>query len=301
MQKQREGIALLITIMFVMLISVAIGYALKEVNLATKALKEEQNLYQNSMILSDVLSILQSSSALESLADNNSSEELYAFLSSSGFYPIDVGQKKLLISIKSASSKLNINALNDITEPFFRDYFSKKMLNSNYVDVLRSFMSKNQAQNEYNNYTSVFFDAYPNIFREYIASKKHLEKINRLYMREYHDENLKNVDFEKLFCYDSDQNRSVDLNYASADVWELMLGVTPERAETLAAGGGTYKELQDLKLSELESRKLAKFHTSFFEPYLRVSIEVIDEEDSAKMSFEYAIKTKRGYNFVLEF
>lgn len=297
MQKQRSAIALLVTIMFVMLISVAIGYGLRQINRASKELKEEQSLYQNSMILSDILEILQNSRMLTKIAKSGSVDALHSFLSSRGFYSLDIGGQKLLVTITSACSRLNINALNDVTEPFYREYFSKKMLDGSYIDFLRSFMSQNKVQNEYNN---VIFSSQTDVFREYIASKKHLQKINSLYIKEYHNENLKDIAFDELFCYGSDSNRSVDLNYATTAVWELIVGASPERAAALVAGEGSYKKLQDLHLSELESRKLAKFQTSFFEPYLEVTIEVIGDEGISKMSFEYAIKTKRGYDFVLE-
>jgi len=300
MKQQKNAIALLVTILFVMLISVSIGYGLLQLKQASQSLQDEKMLYQESMILDDVLTMLQTSKELQALVDQNISEELYTFLSTSSYIPVDFGDMKFVISIKSARSHLNINMLNNDNEALFRAYFSRNMVENSYVDILKSCMRKNQAQNEYNNYNNALFDQHPELFREYIASKKHLQQINDFYLDEYHDDALKKVDFDGLFSYGEDVNSSVDLNYATVAVWQLMLDVSKERAEALYASEGTYKSVNDLNLNSDERENLAKFHTSFFEPYLSITIDLIGEESLSKIEFEYAIKTKRGYNFVLE-
>jgi hypothetical protein len=298
---KRDAIALLITVLFVMIISVAIGYGLMELNRASAVVKNEKNLYKSSMILEDIVNILQNSPLLGKLADKNSSAELYGFIAMTSTLPLEIADTKLILSIESARAKININSLQEAErEALFQSYLNKKMVGSNYLGLLKDCMMKNKAQNEYNNYNSAIFQRYPNLFRTYIASYKHLKLINDFYQQEYRDENIQNIPFKELFVYGEDTNSSIDLNYATAAVWELMLETSQERAEKLANEAGGYSCLEDLGLSDAEKENLSKFKTSFFEPYLRISIESIDANESVNMHFLYDIKAKRGYDFVLE-
>jgi hypothetical protein len=296
----RNAIALLITLMFVMLISVGIGYGLMQLKKASNSVEDERVLYENSMILNDVLAMLQNSKDLRHLADNNSSDELYAFLQSSKYLPLQLGDEKILLSLKSARSKVNINTLNKHNEQLFRNYFERYMVDGNYLNILKECMRKNQAKDEYNSYTSTLFDQYPTLFRQYIASKKHLEIINSYYIHEYGDTNLKKVPFDKLFDYMSTSDEAVDLNYVTEDVWELITGASKERAKALYQGEGSYKTFDDLHLSTEERANIGKFQTTFFAPYILVEITISKENSSAKIRFKYDIKLKKGYDFVFE-
>ena len=296
----KNAIALLITVVFVMIISVAIGYGLMQVKEASKVVENEKVLYQSSMLLDDILAILAASPELQSLADSNSSDDLYLFLANSRYLPLEIANAKIVISFESANARLNINSMNKENEALFREYFSRYMVGSSYVDILKECMRKNQAKDEYNNYTSALFDEYPELFGEYIASKEHLDIINTFYQQEYGDTNLKNIRFDELFSYALQINTVVDLNYAKPAVWELILGTSRERAESLYQAAGVYRTVNDLHLSELEKKNMAKFQTTFFAPYLLVTVEIIRDESSSKIRFTYDIKSKKGYDFVFE-
>jgi hypothetical protein len=296
----KNGIALLITLMFVMLISVGIGYGLMQLKGASKVAQDENLMYESSMVLDDVLTMLQKSPDLRNLADNNSSDELYAFLQSSKSLPLEMGDEKVVLSFESARSHLNINSLNKTNESLFRDYFTRYMVGSSYVDILKECMSKNQVKGEYNNYTSTLFDEYPRLFRDYIASKKQLAIINKYYLKEYGDTNLKNISFDKLFSYSEDENEMLDVNYITPAVWELITGASQIRAEQLHDGEGSYNSLKDLHLTEREKKNINKFKITFFAPYLFVKIEIYKESSSTTIRFKYDIKLKKGYDFVFE-
>jgi len=296
----KNAIALLITLVFVMIISVAIGYGLTQVKEASKTVEDEKMLYQSSMLLDDVLNILQKSPQLHSLADSNSSDDLYQFLENTRYLPLEIANEKVILSFESANARLNINSLDKNNEVLFRDYFSRYMVGSEYVEILQECMRKNKAKDEYNNYTSTLFDNHPELFRDYIASKKHLDIINLFYKNEYGDTNLKNIDFQELFSYSQEGEMTVDLNYAKPAVLELILGCSSERALALYQNSGAYKSLEDLHLTQQERQNIAKFQTTFFAPYLLVSMEIIREESSSKIRFKYDIKSKKGYDFVFQ-
>ncbi|HIC13499.1 MAG TPA: hypothetical protein EYO75_09070 [Sulfurimonas sp.] len=298
MQRSRHGIALLITLMFIIVITVAIGYGLKQVNDATEILKQEQFLYQKSIIVEDILNILKDSQELQSSVENNSTEDFYLLLSQASFIPFVYEGVEILLHLKSARAKFNPAMLNESTGVLLKQYLNRYNINSQYVDILRDNMGGFKEDNSYN--STIFYEN-PYLFRDYIASAKHLEIINDFYTKEYNDNSLKNVDLNQLFYYGEDTNISIDVNYATTEVWEFMLGCSRERAELLSSGGGYYTELENLNLSDAEKELFTEnFKTSFFEPIIQIDLEITLNGEHSKVSFEYDIKNKKGSNFAYE-
>jgi hypothetical protein len=305
MPGMKKGIALLITVLFVMAITVAVGVGLKQVKVASKQVQNENFMLQSSTVLDDVLTILHSSKELKQLATNKSSAELFTFLSSASFIPLESSGLKVLIQISSARSKFNVNSLVDTNGStinvnrvnILKDYLRKYRVNGGYVDILLDAMS---GVKQDMTYYSAIFNEKPYLFRDYIVSQKHLGEVNDFYTKTYHDNNLKNIDFRNLFYFSKDKNTFIDLNYATMEVWQMMLGSDKQKAEQLASGGGEYTSLEDLSLSDEEKLALAKFKTSYFEPFLEVVVNITQNSQNAKISFEYDIQTKKESNFVYE-
>jgi len=297
MHNKRRGIALLITLMFVIVITVAIGFGLKQVNESSKIIKQENFLYQSTIIVEDILKILQNSQDVKRIVDSNNSSEFYIFLSQAAFIPFEVSGLEVVLKISSARGKFNPSQLDQNSSELMRQYLNNNGVNGQYLELLVDNMSKIKVDNSYN---SRIFDEEPNLFRDYIASSKHLQKINNFYAKEYNDNALSNIDFDNLFLYTSDKNTTVDLNYATREVWELFLGASKERAEFLSDNSGFYDSLESLELNDAEKENLAHFKTSFFEPTLFIEIDISENGVSSKISFEYDIKNKRGSNFAYQ-
>ncbi len=298
MQKSRNGIALLITLMFVIVITVAIGYGLKQVNDATKIAKQEKFIYQSSVIVEDIINILNNSQELQAAAENNSSSDFYLFLSQTAFIPFEYEGMEIVFKIKSARGKFNPSMLSSATSQYLKEYVTRYNINAQYVDILEDNIKGIKVDNSYN---STIFDENPYLFRDYIASAKHLKIINDYYTKEYHDNALKNVAFDELFYYTDDKNITIDLNYATAEVWEFMLGCSKERATLLSEAGGSYVSMENLNLNNTEKERLQKnFKISFFEPVVQVELDIRLDESYSKVNFEYDIKKKKGSNFVYE-
>lgn len=293
----KNAIALLITVLFVIVITVAIGFGLRQVNDTAQIIKDESFMYQSSVMVEDVLEILKSSPDIARAADSNSSEELFALLSQAGFIPFESAGVSMVLKLHSARAKLNPNGLSKEGVEGLREYMSLKMANNQYVDLLLDAMRGIKVDSSYN---SRIFDEKPYLFRDYIASSKHLNQVNDFYAKEYNDNALNKIAFEELFYYNSDANMSVDLNYATPEVWELLVGATPERAKYLHENAGLYSDLDSLELDRNELERLGRFKTSFFEPVLFVEIEIRQGQSSAYVSFEYDISNKKGSNFVYE-
>lgn len=297
MQRSREAIALLITVMFVIVITVAIGFGLRLTKEATQELKTEAFIYQSNLLVEDILKILQNSPDLATIGDTNSSEALFIFLSTASFIPLQSQGVSVTISLESARAKFPLVALTPERAEFLREFVSRKNINPSYVEILLDAMSKIKEDRSYN---SAIFDENPSLFRDYIATKEHLEQVNDYYARTYNENVTKNIDFEKLFSFTQDANASIDLNFANAQVWEFLLQSAPERALILEERRGFYTDIASLELSQEEQERVEKFQISFFEPILLVTLEMREDESVARVIFEYDIKKKKGSNFVYE-
>jgi hypothetical protein len=116
---------------------------------------------------------------------------------------------------------------------------------------------------------------------------------------------LRSIDQTQLFYLSSETNATkykVDLNRATPLVWELLLGCDKERAEILHANAGLYTSQRDLVLSEDENLSLSQFasHISYYEPYIAIKITIMHKNQTANISFEYNLESKKGSNFVFE-
>lgn len=298
-RESRNAIALLITVMFVIVISVAIGFGLKQVNTAAKIIKDEKFMYQSSIIIEDVLNILKSSADVARAGEVNATDELFTLLSSASFIPFESSGVEIVLKLKSARAKFNPSQLdaNINTSQAFVEYLNNKMVNSQYLDILLDNVSGVKNDNSYN---SAIFDENPYLFRDYIASTKHLQIINDFYSQEYNDNSLERINFENLFYFTQDKNTSIDLNYATTEVWELLLGTSKERADFLRENAGAYTDYNSLNLNTNELERLHKFKTSFFEPIILVTIEIKQNDSTSNILFEYDIKKKKGSHFVYE-
>jgi hypothetical protein len=300
---KKRGIALLITVMFVMVISVAIGLGLKQINEASTSVKEELFSYQISLLLEDVLAMLQKSNDLKMIGEsNNSITDLSLFLEQTQMIPFSTEGIDVMIKVQSARAKFNISDLNDSRKAnYLTQYLNKYMINSDYVTILFDVIS---GIKDDDNYNSAIFEENPFLFRDYLVSYEHLQQINRFYAQAFNDNSLEKVPFKKLFYFGSKSKKNqpykIDLNYATPEVWEMMLGCTQERAKILANHDDLYEKLVNLDLDTEEITRLKAYNYSFFEPYLHVEVTFLQEDSEAKMSFEYDIRKRKGYNFVYE-
>lgn len=301
MRVKKNAIALLITVLFIMAITVAIGIGLKNVNKASESVKGENFLIQTSMIIDDVLSILRDSKDLEKI---DSKDTLFMFLSSASFIPLESSGIRVLIELKSARAKLNVNnfenkLINKERRDALRRYLSAYEVNyDGYIDILSDVIGGIKVDFSYN--SDIFYEK-PYLYRDYLLSMEHLKEVNDFYTLTYRDNSLKKINFENLFYFSKDKNSSIDVNYATPEVWELMLGCDKQRALDLSLGFGTYEQetIKDL-LSPNELVELKKFKFTYFEPYIAVVVEIVQNNNSAKIKFEYDIENKKGYGFVYE-
>ncbi len=291
----KKAIALLITVLFIMAITISVGLGLKYVKNASNSVNSEQYMLQSSVVVNDVLKMLKNSAALDQI---NSADGLALFLEESSFIPFQSNGIKVLIEISSARAKINPNTLLDQDRlNAFKSFLITNRVNPEYASMLSDVMSGIKEDMSYN--TDIFTKK-PYLFRDYIASQEHLLEINDAYIKKYHDNSLKNIDMQELFYISKDKNTTIDLKHATPLAWELMLGCDENRATLLSANGVAINSLDELALSDEEKKALQIFQTSFYEPYIDVKLEIIQKDVSVNIRFEYNIKLKKGSNFVFE-
>ncbi|MDK9692638.1 MAG: hypothetical protein OEL19_00155 [Sulfurimonas sp.] len=296
--KKHRAIALLVTVFFIIAISIPLGISLKQVKEASGEVASEIFMLQSTLVVEDVLNILKNSKELEAVVQESDVKALWHFLSKVTFIPFQSNGLEVSIEIASARSKFNPNTLleTNTTHPLGL-YLSNFDIKEDYVALLLDNIGGIKEDNSYN---SDIFEQNPTLFRDYIVSQKHLDEINNFYMQNSHENAIAKIDFEKLFYFSSQKNYFIDVNYATKEVWRLMLGCGDERAKQLFSGGGLYAKEEDLALSEAETEILKRFKTTFYEPHLDVKIRIGRSNQSAFVRFEYDMKTKKGSNFVYE-
>ncbi|MFT5659642.1 MAG: hypothetical protein ACI9TV_000264 [Sulfurimonas sp.] len=292
-----RGIALLVTVFFIMLITLSVGVGLKYINESAKSIEKEQFLFQTTVILDDVLRILQTLKELEQVG---SAVDLSTFLLTSEVIPFQSNGVEVVIKFSSARSRINPNALKDKDRlDAFKLFLSRKSINTVYGDILVDSMS---GVKEDQTYVTDIFNVHPYAFRDYISSSKHLQMINEFYVNSYHDANFKYTDTKEIFYTSKDTNSSIDLNFATASTYEILLGCDTMRAQELSLREDVFQTIEEFKLelSAEEQINLSKFNSSIFEHYLDVNIQIMHKDKISNIRFEYNTQLKKGSNFVFE-
>ena len=302
--RSKNGIALLITLFFIIAITVLVGVGLRHVNSMASDIQKEKFLLQTRLLLDDVLSLLKTSQDLDSIVDNNSSEGLFVFLSQVGYLPLSTNEMEVILEIESARAKLNPNVFKDTNTTFniqrvdtFKEYLNRYNVDYIYADLLLDAMMGIKEDFSYN---TDIFTLHPKLFRDYLASKAHLEHFNDYFRDRYRYNTLTQIDFDSLFYYSKKKNTPIDLNFAKPEVWKFLLGCEDARAEQLYALAGMCSDYECFELSDFEKERLERFDISFYESVLFVKVSMFQNDLKASITFEYDMKSKKGSNFVYE-
>jgi hypothetical protein len=311
MRSSNRGIALLITLFFIISITLAVGIGLKQVNEARAEIEQENFMIQSSVVLDDVLKILTKMSKEYDVENDADGEGFYTFLEESAFIPFESSGIKTLISIDSARSKLNINAFADAnlsTKEALESYFESRMVGLEYVDMLFDVIKGIRVEPPYR--TDIVHQR-PLLIKDtnnYISSYENLREINEFYKLSYHDNKIDKINFKNLFYFSADSNYSLDLNCispAAKDViWasdvvyvedetqneEMLEQTTPCSVDFCAS-------LSEEEKSNFNSKYNA---TCIPQRNINVVVEVMQHKQHAKIMFEYSMDSKKGSNFVYE-
>ena len=291
---RHSGIALLITLFFIMAITVAVGISLSQLQKGGKGLHEGRFLVQSSAVLEDVLSVLQNSPMMAEVKDTAT---FNVFLESTAVIPFEVQDLRVLIRMQSARGKFNINALKG--SEVYRDALNTYMLRYNILDsyyltdLLLDCMSGKQDV-----YKTAIFDDMPWMYREKIAGSAHLDQILEYYMRTRHDYNVQKLPWGELVRFGEHNSTQIDVNYATAEVWRMILPNADDvRVQALAEGLVVYEKEDDLNLMTDEKDEMKRFDVSYYLPTVHVDVAVQEHNRTADIAFEYDITSKKAEAF----
>jgi len=295
MRQSRNSVALLITLFFIIAITAAVGISLMNLKKSGETLHDARFLLQSGAVVEDVITLMQEAEKLGVVTDADS---LSVFLFTAGFIPLELKELLVKIEITSAMGHLNINALHSskaLQEAFIAYLVRFNVQDAYYMsDLLLDCMGGYKEV-----YKTNIFDEMPELYRERVVSKRHLEKVLEFYMRERHDHAVVDVPWDDLVRFDENNATAVDANYITPALWQFYLPqLEVERAEELAAGGeGAYSKLEDIDLSPEERAHLKTMKIGFYAPTVHVDIEVMESNSSAHIAFDYDISKKKGRHF----
>ena len=104
--------------------------------------------------------------------------------------------------------------------------------------------------------------------------------------------------WDEIVRFDDNNVTAVDANYITPALWQMYIpGLEDERAIELASGEVVYNSLDDIDLPAEDKTGLAKFNLSFFQPVVRMDIEVLENNSSSHVVFDYDLSAKKGKHF----
>lgn len=290
----RRGVALLITLFFIIAITAAVGVSLMNLKKSGEELHEARFLLQSGAVVEDVLSLM---SQADKLGTVNDAESLNIFLLTAGFIPLELKELLVKIEITSAMGRININTLAASQE--FQQALIAYMVRFNVQDAYYMSDLLIDCMDGYKNvYKTNIFDEMPELYRERIVSKRHLDKVINFYIRERHDNAVVKVPWEELVRFGDNNDTAVDANYITPALWQMLIpNLEEERAIELASGEMTYKSINDIELSTEDKEKVDKFNLGFYHPTVHMDIEILENNSSAHVAFDYDLSTKKGKHF----
>lgn len=291
----RHAIALMLTLFFIIAITVALGVSLKQVRLGSENITKEHFLIQSAAILDDVLFLLKESPELASIAD---AETLNIFLSTASLIPFEVEGVAVKIEIASAGSKININALeNSVLQEAFINYLIRyNVSNPEYMMQLIHDASHGISET---GYMSDIFDINPTLYRDKIVSQEHLNVLLQHYVLTQHENSVNTIPWSNLVRFDDANNTTIDVNYLSADVWQLLVPeMSLEEAQERSEGLLVVSSTDQLGLSSVDEARLKPlFDGNFYTPKVAVNVAVLENNQSATIMFDYNLESKKGNHF----
>lgn len=292
--KNRSGIALLITLFFVISVTAAVGVSIIQLRLSAEQVREGKCLIQSSMVLDDLLKLLKNSPLLDKIQDADS---MRYFLQSASIIPVSLENLNVKINIQSAMGRFNINTLSSFKP--FQEALSVYMMQYEisdveyFQDLLIDAMSGKRAE-----YRTDIFDAMPWLYRDKIVSMTHFEQIVDYYVLTRHDSNIRKIPWKELIRFGAHSDRKIDANYIRPQLWKLLLPeIGEEIATDLSSSVTVYKGSKDLALSDEDIKHLDAFNLSYFVPRAHIEVDVRRNDQNVHIAFEYDLKTKKGGNF----
>jgi hypothetical protein len=293
----RRGIVLLMTLFFIIAITVIVGVSLSQFRGAQTQLQQGQMLVQSAVTLEDVLEIIKKSG----FGDVNDTASLDLFLSMSSVIPLETESLRGLVTIKSTGGRININTLGG-SKPFqdaLVAYLSGPLYQVQDPDYLVDLLIDCMG-GEKEVYLTELFSEMPWLYRDRIVNESHLQQLLDYYARNRHDGSVYTVPWKELVRFGDRGDDTLNANYMTPQVWMLLQpALLPEQIEALSDGTVLYESQEDFGLpAETLEDLINDFKIVYFTPRVEVTLLLETEEEyKTSIVFEYDMKTKQARKF----
>jgi len=300
--RSRRGIVLLITLFFIMAITMVLGVSLTQLKKGQDQLERTRMMAQSAIVLEDAMAMIKEYSSEIDTNDSGQIDMLIGFAYPTPFpLPLPAtSEVQGTLGFESADSRLNINMLarSKPLQELFRAYCSEFYIaDPDYL--IRLLADASSGEKEL--YDTDLFDTMPWLYRERIVDMAHLQMLLDHYVLNYRDGNVYRIPWERLFRFGERENDALlDIAYVSAELWHFLAPQLSEEAiQTLVDNGtGNYDDnLSALDPDILETLKQAGL-TLAPAPRIAVTLNLFGSGDAqARIRFEYDLKTHLAQRF----
>jgi len=288
----RKSIALLVTLFFILSISVVVSYILEIQKRSFELLETSKDITQLQALSLDVKKIIKK---IPQINDINDSENLANFLDSFSQIPLPISDDLIAnIEISSAANKININSYPKWTakqKELFLNYLQNRYQLSQaqfFLDIIQDLTTNKK---NYYPLTSILNDN-PKFGESGIYGFDEFMMAIDYYIKNSLDYNILNIPWKKIITFSEDE---IDLNQMDRELWFLFL---PSRSEDDIKNlkNRIYKNIKDIELDDEEKKILKSFNVKAFVPKIDIEIKIKNQ----KIKLEYDISKKKilSYKFI---
>lgn len=291
--KKRAGIVLLITLFFIVLITLLIGENFKTTQKQFENSTKLNFLTQSNLLLLDLERAFQ-----KSVANIGNRDDLNVLLN----MPFDFSDKSsdidFSLKFKSAQNGLHFGRLNDNNDTIaemYQEVLGYILRDANVYDpmffiaLLQDTYDKDTEERIFGSELSLRDNRFRN---GSLDSKKQFDTILDFYAKEREDTNIYNISWDEIVSF---RDREVDINYISPLLLRALLPTMPSYQATSLT---TQKEelissIDELDIYESQKERLKIFNVVSYGPSLECSVEFRLRDDILLADFIYNIGDKK--------
>jgi len=300
MTSSRPAIALIITLFFIMAMTLLVGISSGLSDRALKRVEKERFLIQANRISHDVVTILN-----QITKDLNSSDDLDMLIDLPVLLDDEVSGMHVEITFESASSRLNINSLVDENGTIQKEYYNlleNVLINNQVLDpslFLSLVADTIDSDIEERIVDSEIATLDPFYSNGEIIDMKHFNKIIQKYIEMRDDLAINQIPWSKLI---STVGKDIDINHVTPELFaEIFPNFAPDEVLEYTLGRkDTYNKMEDLEVDDITKEYLLKLGVSFYEPLVKCNVLLKVNEQTGIISFYYDLSGKNASEFNIE-
>ena len=283
---KKKGVALLITLMVIVVLSEIIYLSFSYIDKAKKDALNMENLVQINIIANDMVKVMEK--VLANINDADSLDMLYI-----APLTLELEEQNVLVTIEILpnSAVININNLGN----------KNSAIASLYEEVWLRILENHEVKDPYL-LTKLVVDRIKKKDKEEkllsedgnFTARVQFDEILKKYYKNSEDRTVFNIDWEDFIGFD---NEKIDFNfmtpYLLASLDEM---IDLQTAKNILDGEKFYKKLEDINLENDIIQRLKKFPFSFFQPSFLCNCVYMKDDSEMKFSFDFD-KEKGVHNF----